>query len=228
MTTPATPSDSKKAEIPPSHEEHLTHLWARYGNFIYLVCGAIAAGILAKGGWDYLNAQKELGIQKEYAQCVTADSYRSFAANHPGHPLTGAAEVSIADFAYLAGRYAEALGAYTAAISDLPNGPIQSRARMGQAMSQALTGKSADAEANLRKLMSDTGLLKTIRCGAGYHLAMLALDSGRGGEVQGIAEQLLRIDPSSPFAERAFTLRPALPEPVRAPAVPGLNVPAKP
>jgi len=57
---------------------------------------------------------------------------------------------------------------------------------------------------------------------------MLALESGRGGEVQGIAEQLLRIDPSSPFAERAFTLRPALPEPVAVPAVPGLNVPAKP
>src|SRR5208283_1094586 len=126
--------------------------------------------------------------------------------------LTGAAEVTIADHSYSAGKYAEALGAYTSAIADLPSGPIQARARIGQAMSQALTGKGAEAEANLRKLMNDTSLLKTTRCEAGYHLAVMALDAGRGGDVQGLAEQLLRIDPSSPFAERAFSLRPAVPE----------------
>ena len=95
-------------------------------------------------------------------------------------------------------------------------------------MSQALTGKASDAEANLRKLMTDTGLLKTLRCEAGYHLAVLALDTGRGADVQGIAEQLLRIDPASPFAERAFSLRPAVPEPVTVPAAPAPAVPAKP
>jgi hypothetical protein len=228
MTTPATPSDAKKTEMPTLREEHLTQFWARYGSSIYFVCGAIAFAILAKGGWEYLNAQKELGIQREYAQCVTTDSFRSFAANHPGHPLTGAAEITIADNAYNAGKYAEALGAYTSAIADLPAGPIQARARMGQAMSQALTGKAADAEANLRKLMNDAGLLKTTRCEAGYHLAVLALDSGRGAEVQGLAEQLLRIDPTSPFAERAFSLRPAAPEPLAVPAAHALAVPAKP
>jgi hypothetical protein len=228
MTTPATPTDSKKTEISPTPEEYLKRVWGQYGNFIYLLCGAIAIGILAKGGWDYLNAQKELGIQKEYAQCVTTDSFRSFAANHPGHPLTGAAEITIADNSYGSGKYAEALGAYTSAIADLPSGPIQARARIGQAMAQALTGKTADAEANLRKLMGDTSLLKTTRCEAGYHLAVLALDAGRGGEVQGLAEQLLRIDPSSPFAERAFSLRAAAPETAAAPAIPGLTAPAKP
>lgn len=226
MTTPATPSDAKKTEMPTLREEHLTQFWARYGNTIYIVCGVIAVGILAKGGWEYLNAQKELGIQREYAQCVTTDSLRGFAANHPGHPLTGAAEVTIADNNYNAGKYAEALGAYTSAIADLPSGPIQGRARIGQAMAQALTGKAADAEASLRRLMNDTTLLKTFRCEAGYHLAVLALDAGRGAEVQGLAEQLLRIDPTSPFSERAFSLRPAAPGPVTAPGA--LAVPAKP
>ena len=228
MTTPDTPSDAKKTELPTLHEEHLTQFWARYGNTIYIVCAVIAFGILAKGGWEYLNAQKELGIQKEFAQCVTADSFKNFVTNHPGHPLTGVAEITIADTSYSAGKYAEALGAYTSAIADLPNGPLQARARVGQAISQALAGKGADAEANLRKLMNDTSLLKTFRCEAGYHLAVLALDGGRGAEVQGIAEQLLRIDPTSPFAERAFSLRPAAPESVKVPSAPALSVPAKP
>jgi hypothetical protein len=227
MTTPATPSDSNKTEIPTLREEHLTKAWERYGTFIYIVCGVVAAGILANGGWRYLNEQKELGIQKEYSQCVATDSFRSFAANHPGHPLAGAAELTVADYSYAAGKYAEALGAYTSAAADLPKGPIQARALLGQAMSQALTGKASDAEANLRKLMTDTGLLKTLRCEAGYHLAVLALDTGRGAEVQGIAEQLLRIDPASPFAERAFSLRPSVPEPVTVPAAPAPAVPAK-
>ena len=56
---------------------------------------------------------------------------------------------------------------------------------------------------------------------------MLALDSGRGAEVQGLAEQLLRIDPTSPFAERAFSLRPAAPEALAVPAAHALAVPAK-
>jgi hypothetical protein len=228
MTTPATPSDAKKTEMPTLHEEHLTQFWARYGNTIYFICGVIAFGILAKGGWEYLNAQKELGIRKEYAQCVTTDSFRSFVANHPGHPLTGVAEITIADNSYTAGKYAEALGAYTSAIADLPSGPLQARARMGQAISLAFTGKAADAEASLRKLMNDTGLLKTFRCEAGYHLAVLDLDAGRGAEVQGIAEQLLRIDPTSPFAERAFSLRPVAPESGTVPSGPAVTVPARP
>jgi hypothetical protein len=228
MTTPATPSAPNQAETPLSPEEYLKQAWGRYGNFIYLLFIAVALGILGKGGWDYLNAQKELGIQKEYSLCVTTDSFRAFAANHPGHPLTGAAELTVADYSYAAGKFAEALGAYTSAVADLPNGPIQDRARLGVAMSQALTGKAADAEANLRRLVNDTSVLKVIRCEAGYHLAMLAIGAGRGGEVQAIAEQLLKIDPESPFAERAFTLRPPVPEAVSVPAAPMLTLPAKP
>jgi hypothetical protein len=228
MTTPATPSAPKQAETPLSPEESLKQAWGRYGSFIYLLFGAVAIGILGKGGWDYLNAQKELGIQKEYSLCVSTDSFRAFAANHPGHPLTGAAELTVADYSYAAGKFAEALGAYTSAVADLPSGPIQARARLGMAMSLALTGKASEAESDLRKLMNDTSVLKTLRCEAGYHLAMLAIGAGRGGEVQGIAEQLLKIDPESPFAERAFTLRPPVPEPVTMPVAPLLSVPAKP
>ncbi len=225
MTTPDTPTDAKTAPVAPSHEETLKQAWDRYGNTIYMICGAVALGILAKGGWDYLNRQKELGIQNEYAQCVTIESYRSFAANHPGHPLTGAAEVVVADISYGAGKFGDAVTAYSEAASDLPAGPVQARAKLGLAMSLALTGKTTEAETNFRQVLNDTTLLNSARCEAGYHLAALAASSGRPGDVQKLAEQVMQIDPESPFAERTFALRSSLPT---APAPTGLAVPAKP
>lgn len=224
---PATPSEPKNAEVSLSPEEYLRQSWDRYGTFVYILCAVVALGILAKGGLEYLNHQKELGIENEYALCVSTDSFRSFAAAHPGHPLTGAAELTVADYSYAAGRFAEALGAYTSAIADLPAGPIRARARLGEAMSQALTGKAADAESNLRNLMNDSGAVNTVRCEAGFHLAGLLVGLGRGGEVQGVAEQVMRIDPTSPFAERTFAMRTPVADAVTVPVAP-LLTPAKP
>jgi len=207
MTTPATPTDTKPAPSAPNHEETLREAWKRYGSFVYITCGVVALGILAKGGWEYLNVQKENGIQNEFAQCVTMDSYRTFVANHPGHPLAGAAEVTIADNAYSGGKFADAITAYTSAVSDLPDGPVKARAKLGLAMSLYLAGKTADAETNLKALMNDTTLLNQVRCEAGFHLAGLALAAGRMADVQKYAEQVMQIDATSPFAERAFALR---------------------
>jgi hypothetical protein len=217
---PATPSEPKQAEATLSTEEYLRQAWDRYGTFVYALCAVVAIGILGKGGLEYLNRQKELGIENEYALCVSTDSFRSFAAAHPGHPLTGAAELTVADYAYAGGRFAEALGAYTSAIADLPAGPIQARARLGEAMSQAATGKAADSEANLRRLMNDSGVINTIRCEAGFHLAGLLVGVGRGAEVQGVAEQVMKIDPTSPFAERTFAMRAPEPDTVTVPMAP--------
>ena len=217
MTMHATPSDTKPAPSEPNHEETLRQAWERYGSFIYITCGVVALGILAKGGWDYLNAQKEVGIQAEYAQCVTMDAYRSFAANHPGHPLSGAAEIVVADNAYASGKFGDAVSGYTAAAADLPAGPIQQRARLGLAMSLVLSGRSSEAEASLRQLLNDTTLLNQIRCEAGFHLASLASAAGRSADVQKYAEQVMQIDATSPFAERAFALRSSVNERVGVP-----------
>jgi hypothetical protein len=208
---PATPSDKNPTEIPPSPEETLRNAWGRYGNLVYILCGAVALGILAKGGIDYINAQKELGIQKEFMECVSADSFKAFVANHPGHPLTGVSELFVGDNYYVAAKYPEAAGAYAAAVVDLPPGPVQAHARLGLAMAQAQSGKAADAEATLRQILNDTSLVKTYRCEAGYHLAVLSIADGRSADVGNIAQQVLQIDPASPFAERTFALRSALP-----------------
>ena len=208
MPTPAAPSKTKEAEIAPPPEVRLRQAWERYGGMFYFFCGVLALGILAKGGWRYLNEQKELGIQKEYMECVTPDSFLAFAAKHPGHPLAGVAEETVADNAFLGGRYMDALKAYSSALTDLPEGPVRARARLGQAMSLQLTGRTGEAEADLRQIVEDAGQMKALRCEAGYHLAELETAAGRGAEVQKLAQELIKIDPANGFAERTFMMRP--------------------
>jgi hypothetical protein len=218
MTTPAAPSP-KNAVLAPSPEERLLRAWKAYGSLVYITCGAVALGILARYGWIYINEQKELGIQNEFAQATTPDAYRNFAARHPGHRLAGVAEATVADDAFTGGKYADAVASYSAAVSDLPAGPIQDHAKLGLAASLQMSGKSAEAESALRQILNDTTQLKAIRCEAGYHLAGMLVAAGRGAEVQRLAEQLMQIDAGSPFAARTLAIRPQAAGPVIAPAI---------
>jgi hypothetical protein len=228
MPTSPAPLDPQAAAIPVPFEETLRQAWVRHGNLIYAVCGLVVAAILGKGGWDYLLVQKELETRKEFAACTTPEAFRGFAASHAGHPLAGMAELRVADDAYVARHFADAAAGYEKAAADVPAGAFQGRAKMGLAMAQAQSGKAADAEAGLRQLVGDPNQLNAVRCEAGYHLAGLAAEAGRAAEVQKIAEQLMQIDPSSPFAERAFALRAEMPEPpAAAPSAPAIALPPK-
>jgi hypothetical protein len=231
MPTPAALSKSKEVPVEPTPDVRLRQAWERYGSLFYMACGILALGILAKGGLRYLNEQKELGIQKEFSECLTPDAYLSFAVKHPGHPLAGVAEESVADNAYSTGKYLDALKAYSSAATDLPEGPLRSHAKLGQAMSLVLTGRTGEAEADLRALMDDASQMKAIRCEAGYHLAGLEVAAGRGSEVPKIAEQLIKIDPANGFAERTYMLRPPGSDsaaPAGTLTVPGVTIPPKP
>jgi hypothetical protein len=226
-TTPA-PSDPPAAPLSVPFEESLRQAWLRHGNTIYALCALIIAAILVKGGWDYLIVHKELETRKEYAACATPESYRAFAASHPGHPLAGLAELKVADDAFGTRHYADAVAGYEKAAADIPEVAFQGRAKIGMAMAEALSGRVADAQAGLRQLLGDPNQLNAVRCEAGFHLAGLAAEAGRAEEVQKIAEQLMEIDASSPFAERAFALRAEMPEPpAAAPAAPALALPPK-
>lgn len=222
MPTPATPTDPNAAGAPASLEDRIRVAWERNGGMVYVVLCVLAAAVLAKGGLDYYSAQKELAIQQAYAACSASDMLKAFADSHRGHPLAGLAELRVADMAYASGKFADAATAYGQAVADIPAGPLLSRARLGLAMSQAESGKAADAEAGLRLILGDTNELKPIRCEAAYHLASLEVSQGRTGEVQRLTEQLMQIDPSSPFAERIVSLRSSLPGPAVPLGLPGV------
>jgi predicted negative regulator of RcsB-dependent stress response len=206
--------------LPASFEDRLKANWERNGNLVYIVLCVLAAAVLAKGGLDYYSAQKELATQQAYAACSASDMLKAFADTHKGHPLAGLAELRIADMAYGSGKFGEAATDYGQAVADVPAGPLLSRAKLGLAMSQAESGRPSDAEAGLRLILGDANELKPVRCEAAYHLASLEISQGRSGEVEKLSEQLMQIDPSSPFAERMVELRSSVPATAAPMAVP--------
>jgi hypothetical protein len=218
MTKIAAPSDPKPEETV-FLDEKLRMAWERYGSLIYVLCGLGIAVIIAKEGLNYLSAQKEIAVQKDFAAATTPDAYKQFVTEHRGHPLAALVELKFADESYLNWKFGEAATEYSKAIADLPPGPFQDRARLGLAISQGRDGKAADAEAGLRLILNDDSQLKSLRCEAGYDLADFAASKGRFDEVQKLAERLMQIDPTSPFEERAFALRSENPAPAASTAI---------
>jgi hypothetical protein len=226
MPSSPVPSDPNAAPVPVPLDESFRQAWERHGTLAYTICVAVILAIIVKGGWEYMLAHKELDIRKEYAACTTAESYRAFAASHPGHPLAALAELNVADDAYASGHFGDAVADYDRAASDLPIGPFRSRAKLGQAMALALSGKKADAETSLRQILNDASQLNALRCEAGYQLANLAVAANRPAELEKLAEQMMQIDPTNPFAERTLQLRAAMPaQPAPVSAAPTIALP---
>src|SRR5882762_3074417 len=119
MTTPATPTDPTPAgddrhfvpvdetNVGPSFEEQLHAFWKKNSTIVLILCALVLLGIVGKGGWEYLEGQKEEGIKHEYADATTPEKLKAFAAAHAGHALAGAAQLTMADDAYKAGKTTE-------------------------------------------------------------------------------------------------------------------------
>src|SRR4051812_11804106 len=114
MTTPATPSSPKPAGddrklvsvdetyIAPTFEDQLNLFWKKYSKAVLAVCVLTVVAILAKGGYEYMQGQKEVEIERAYAAATTPEQLKSFAAANPGHSLAGIAQLRLADDAYTA------------------------------------------------------------------------------------------------------------------------------
>ncbi len=234
---PATPPNSTPAGddrnlvpvdatyIAPSFEDKLLLFWKNNRTKVMIVCGLVLVGILAKGGWEYLESEKEEAVRKMYAEATTSEKLKTFAASHAGHTLAATAQLQLADEAYKAGKPADAIAGYDAAAAILKTGPFASRALLGSAMAKIAAGKSAEGEAGLKALATDTAQFKGVRAESAYHLASLAAEAGRAEDVVKYSEQITQIDPGSSWAQRAMSLRASLPvapatgvAPVEAPA----------
>jgi hypothetical protein len=230
MTTPATPSAPQKSGddrnlvavdknyVAPSVEDRIRLFWEKNRQLGLGVLVAVLVAIVAKGGWDYLETQKELETQQAYAAAGTPEKLKAFAAAHPDHPLAGVAQLQLADQAYAAGKSADATAAYTQAAALLQTGPLASRARLGLAMAQLQAGKTADGESGLKQLLANAAQPKGARAEAAYHLASLALTQHRNDDAKKFSDQVSQIDPASPWGQRAMLLRASLPVTEAAPA----------
>ncbi|MBX3751834.1 MAG: tetratricopeptide repeat protein [Opitutaceae bacterium] len=236
MSTPEpTPAPVTAADKYAFDETTLHRLWRQYGQLLMLVCAAVLLAILAKGGWDFFAAQKEDSVREAYAAATTSEKLKTFAEAHSSHVLAGIARLRLADEAYAAGRGAEAVAAYEAAVPALQDSVLTARARLGVAMARIQAGRTADGEAALRELVGQADLAKATRAEAGYHLATLAHAAGRTDDVLKYCDQVMEIDAGSAWAQRAQMLRlqatvastqgQALPAPASLPAAPASEEP---
>jgi hypothetical protein len=222
ISMPATPSnptptgdDRNLVAVDPttasSFDDKLHLFWTRNRKVIYGLCVLALIGIIAKEGWEYLARQKKLGVQKDYAAATSPEQLKAFAVSHSDDTLGGIAQLRLADDAYKAGKAADALAGYEKAIASLKDGPLVARAQLGRALAKIQSGKGAEGQAELKKLVDDTKQFKAVRAEAGYHLTSLAVEAGNGADAQKYVDQLMQIDPASLWTQRAMMTRATLP-----------------
>jgi hypothetical protein len=222
MTKPAAPSAPKSSGddrnlvavdenyVALTFEDRLRIFWQKNGRTVVAFVVVVLLAILARGGWDYLAAQKEQALEREYAAAGTSDQLKAFAAAHAGHELAGIAQLRLADEAYAAGKSADAISGYEATVAVIKTGPLASRARLGLAMAKIQSGKTAEGEATLKQLASDATEAKGIRVEAAYQLASLAAVAGKANDARKYSDQIMQVDPASPWLQRAMMLRASL------------------
>ncbi len=229
MSTPATPSEpntsAEVTNVTPSFEDRVQMFWEKNSKAVLGAIVAVIVVILAYYGWEYVAEQRELSVQKDYAAASNTEQLSRFAAEHPGHTLAGAAQLRIADEAYAAARYTDALTAYEKALPALKGVALEGRAKLGLAMAKAGAGRSADAEKDLNALSSDAQESQSVRTEAAYQLAVLAAAASRADDVKKYSELVMSIDPTSPWTQRVMMLRMRFPGEAGAPGIslPGLN-----
>lgn len=240
--SPIPPSPAPRADDPqaaaaaeavpvagPSFEDHLRDFWAAHRSRVVAVVAVVLLVILGKGLWEMYQVRRDAAIAEEFGKAKTDEQLRRFAAEHPGNALAGVAHLRLADEAYAAGKFADAAASYGKAVSSLTEGPLGSRARIGQGVAQVLAGERAAGSATLKAVADDLAAAVPVRAEASYHLASLAAEAGDAAGLQAQLEQLTRIAPQSLWTQRAALLRPvagSAPATVSAPAAPASAAPA--
>jgi len=134
--------------------------------------------------------QAEATIKAEYAEADASDTLAEFASTHGDHALGGFAALKLADEAYTAGDYTEALELYSSAAAALKDPVFAGRARVGQAFALYKSGNEEAGLAELNAITSDTTLAESMRTEAAYHLAIEAHTAGRMAEFTSYAAQV--------------------------------------
>jgi len=198
--------------VEPGFEVALHQFWEKNRN---LILGAIVVALLAivaREGFQYFAAQREKGVQAEYARISDQPAkLAAFAEAHSSHALAGVAWLQLADTKFSANDFTAAAANYQKAAGSLKNEALLGRAKLGAAISQISGGNRAAGETALKALSADATLRKAVRAEATYHLAALAAEAGNADEVKKLVEQVGRIDMTSPWSQRATMLLASLP-----------------
>ena len=215
MSKPATPSSSVPAgddsnlvaPSAPDLDEKLHAFWQKNRGAVIGFIVLVVIVLIAKGGWEIWQAEKQKELQKEYAAASTPEQLRRFADSHADQVLGGLAQLRIGDEAYAAGKSTDAAAAYEKALGPLKGTVLADRAELGRAMALIQAGKTDEGAKQLQQLVDDAKRLKAVRAEAAYHLASLAASKHAADDVKKYSDQLITIDPASPWTQRAMMLR---------------------
>lgn len=213
--------------VAPTFEDRLSMFWQKNSKAVTAVLLVILLVVAGKGVWEYLAVRKERAIGEAYAAATTPTQLKTFIGAHPEHTLAGVAHLRIADDVYASGQFAEAVTAYDQAATVLNAGPLASRARLGSAMAKLQSGRGAEGEAALKSFAADAKEISAYRAEASYHLASRAAANGNSADVKTYSDELMKLDPASPWTQRALALRASsgIEEPAAAEAAPIITLP---
>jgi hypothetical protein len=190
-----------------SLEDQLIALWTGHRQKIMAITALVLVALVVSYVWAYVSERQDAAVSRAFSAAATAPELRSFIAEHSGHPLASLAQLSLAHDLFSEGNYSEAATAYDEAAGNLSAGPFAEAARLGSALSRAAGGQTAAAEAALRQIGDDAQVSVTVRSEALYHQVNLASIAGRMEDVNRLSDQLLQLDPSGAWAQRALLIR---------------------
>jgi hypothetical protein len=115
---PGAAAEKTETELP--FDVQLRTFWEKNHQAVYVGCALVLVAIIGRYANDGLAAQHEARIEAAYAAATTPAKQQILAQGYAGHPLAGAAYLKLADEAYAAGNFTDALANYDRAAAALP------------------------------------------------------------------------------------------------------------
>ncbi len=187
-------------------EDRMYLFWEKYSTVIIALIAATFVGIILYFTMLFLAERREAAIQAEYAAAETTEQKETFARDHSGHRLAGAAALDIADLRYNEEDYEQAAEWYGLALESLDGHPLYGRAGLGKSVSYILLGRTEDAGRVLSDLADNEEVLLAVRMEAKYTLASLAFEAGDYDRVRSLAESIEGEDMMGIWSGRARRL----------------------
>jgi len=231
----STPEKSASATLSPASEnapsasdvsgfeQRLSGFWAKNQKRVFLLCAVVLVVIVAREVSAISAAKSRERLAQTYAQSAASpEGLRRFAQDNAGQQLGGVAWLQVADKAYAADNFSEAVSAYEQSLKGLANGSaLANRAALGLAVSQLKSGAETQGRAGLAALADNASISVGVRAEASYHLALFAHVAGDQETFAQRAAQLAQIDPMSLWNQRLLSLQ--VTRSMRGGAAPGVT-----
>lgn len=185
-----------------SLEDRISIYWMENKAFISGCICVLALLIIGYNGMRIYKQHAEGQIQAAYAEAMANETLADFAQAHANKDLGGLAALTVADEAYGAEDFEQALEFYSIAADALAGNILEGRALIGQAFALFYQGQESEALAQLAAIAADGSLPEAARAEAAYHLAVEADVAGRSEEYDRYVAQIQASPRASQWQQR--------------------------